>query len=357
MTSSGKKILLGVLAVFGALVILVVIVVVSFVVWISSPGELIDPERLVSADATGYAEWTLRAEDPGTEGFLTLLADAAQGFSREVDSPIPGFSGSWSDGNVTDVLPAVVAWTLHPAEAPGAEGLHVLSLSAERLGNQIVLADWIAGFAVSRSRDPNVSAERYNDETIYRLRQPDRNIDLTLFVRRGAIFVASNPGAARRTVDLLTGSVAAPADDGAVTRSATELDDLFARTSPDDALRAAVTNDAGELARLWEMVSSEPVAMPEAWRAIDGASLSGGLQADGSFDGTLRLRVSDPAAAAAYVPAVPTVVGVRVGTFETRVEIAAMAVDDGVQIAFTIPDLVDGLAARLQGPNRSRGPR
>jgi hypothetical protein len=357
MTSRGKKILLGVLAVFGALAILVVVAVVSFVVWISTPGELIDPEQLVSTDATGYAEWTLRAEDPGTEGFLTLLSDAARGFTREVDSPIPGFSGSWSEGNVTDVLPAVVAWTLHPAGAPGAEGRHVFSVSAERLGNQIVFADWIAGFAVSRSRDPNVSAESYNGETIYRLRQPARDVDLTLFVRRGAVFVASDLDAARQAVDRLSGSSAAPAADGAVTRPATGLAELFARTSPDDALRAAVTNGSGELARLWETVSSEPVAMPEAWRGIEGASLGGGLRADGSFDGTLRLRVADPAAAAAYVPVIPTVVGLNLGTFETRVEISSMAVDDGVQISFTIPDLVEGLAARLQGPNRSREPR
>jgi len=353
MTSRGKKILLGILAVFGVGVLLLVVAVITFVVWISTPGELIEPERLLSAGATGYAEWTLREEDPGTEGFLRLLSDAGRDFSSQVDTPFPGFGASWSNDSLTDLLPAVVAWTLHPPGDTGTEDLQVLSVSAERLGNQIVLADWIAGFAISRSRDPNVGVERYNNENIYRLRQPRGNMDVTLFVRRGAVFVASDMETAHRTVDLLADGELADASD-APRRAPTRLDELFARTSADAALRAAVTNRTGELARLWAAVSSTPVTMPDAWNEVQGIALSGGLQADGSFAGTLRLQLADPAAAAAYVPALPTVVGLQLGSLDTRIEIASEAVEEGVRMSFTIPGLVEDLSTLLGNVNRGR---
>jgi len=357
MTSKGKKILLGILAVFGAFVVLIVVAVVAFVTWISQPGELIEPERLLSADATGYAEWTLREGDPGTEGFLMLLSGAMQDLAREVNPGMPGFAGSWSQGDGTDLLPIVVGWTAHPARDAGQQDLHLLSVSAERLGNQIVLADWIAGFALSRSRDPDVSVQTHRDETIYRLRQPRRNVDLTLFVRRGAVFLTSDLDTARQAVDLLAEEPAATGDQEAAARPATDLERLFSATSPDDALRAAMTNATGELVRMWQAVSSAPIEGPDAWRDIEGASLSGGLQADGSFTGSLRLRVADPAAAAAYVPIIPTTVGVRTGTFETRVEIQPMAVADGLQLDLRIPDLVEGLAAQMRGADRPRDRR
>ena len=79
MTSRGKNILIGSLITGGALIVLVIAAAIGFGVWLNRPGELLDPTRLLSSGASGYAEWTLRLDDPGTEGFVELLIEADSG--------------------------------------------------------------------------------------------------------------------------------------------------------------------------------------------------------------------------------------------------------------------------------------
>lgn len=176
MTEKGKRVLIGVLIAVGGVVALVISLVIGFGIWVTRPGELIDPGRLLAADTAGYAEWTLRLEDPGTEAFVGALLDASGSIPEEVSRQLPPFFAgriaslqeSRARRNIEKTLPLLLAWTLTPGGPPPADDLHLLSLSARRLGNQVVLADWIAGLALGRS--PQGSVHAYRGEKIYQLR-------------------------------------------------------------------------------------------------------------------------------------------------------------------------------------------
>ncbi len=204
MTPKGRKILFGILIAAGCVVAVGVALVVTFVLWVSQPGEVIEPRRLLSADATGYAEWPLRLDDPGTEGFLQLLIEAVQRIPPEVEGSLPPFAVGWLENSrdvrvrddLEDLLPAVASWTLRPATDGAGRDVHLASVSARGLGNQIVLADWIAGFALGRS--PNTSVNAYNGENIYQVNVPERNTVATFFeTKASATTCGSTRGAAR----------------------------------------------------------------------------------------------------------------------------------------------------------------
>jgi hypothetical protein len=68
--SRGKSVLFSCLAGCGILALVMISSCVGFVWWLNRPGELLEPSRLRDADTTGYVEWTLRLEDPGTEALV-----------------------------------------------------------------------------------------------------------------------------------------------------------------------------------------------------------------------------------------------------------------------------------------------
>ena len=147
-----KKILLGLSIGCGGLVVLVLAVIVAFVVWLKQPGELLEPGRLVGDDTIGYAEWTLRLEDPGTERFVEDLLTRFQANQQEaLDSlgsgPLAAL-GQWQKNRdrekFRDLFPLGAAWILTRSDTPDRRH-HLLTLSLEQMGNTLVLADWIMG--------------------------------------------------------------------------------------------------------------------------------------------------------------------------------------------------------------------
>ncbi len=139
MASRNKRILIGCAVGCGAMVLLVIGLAVAFGLWIAKPAELLEPQRLVGADTTGYVEWTLRLEDPGTEGFSRRLIEAIQNIPPEGTEEMPDWLGGWitqrhnkeAQEDILKVFPLVAAWTLHPANTP-EEDLH-LSFDSARL--------------------------------------------------------------------------------------------------------------------------------------------------------------------------------------------------------------------------------
>ena len=69
MASKGKRWAIG--CGLGCLVLIAVIIatVISFTLWVRGSGELLEPQKLLGSDTTGYLEWSLRMEDEGTQGF------------------------------------------------------------------------------------------------------------------------------------------------------------------------------------------------------------------------------------------------------------------------------------------------
>jgi hypothetical protein len=347
MTPKAKRILYGLLIAAGAAVAFVVALAIGFGVWVTRPGELIDPARLLHAQTTGYAEWSLRLDDPGTEGFVDILLEAARAMPNEATDALSPFIGGWlldaqeakARRDLEEIFPMVLAWTVNPGAVPDQD-LQLLSLSSKQLGNRLVLADWIAKFALARS--PRSSVEPYRDENIYQLQYGDRRADdlrATFFARRGAIFATSNLDTARRAVDLL-------AEAEAEGRPATELDRTFQRTREADALRAAVTNEHGELARLWTRLTGEAAENPRAWEAVRSASLGGGLEADGTFKAVMEL-VGSSGLAAAGAAAIPSSLRLDLGDRRLELQLSAAPTDDGLRIDVLIPDLAASLTESM----------
>ena len=79
----------------GAVIVLAIALAIAFGIWINSPGKLLEPRQLLGADTTGYVEWTLRLEDPGTEGFARRLIEAIQNISAEGTDEMPQWLGGW----------------------------------------------------------------------------------------------------------------------------------------------------------------------------------------------------------------------------------------------------------------------
>lgn len=348
MAGRARKIIVGILIAMGCVVAVVVAFLFTFFAWVGRPGELIEPERLVSADSTGYAEWTLRLEDPGTEGFLRLLIQATRDIPSDATDDLPPFVDGWlrdrreSDAleDVSGLLPALAAWTLHPAPK-GGPNLHLVSVSSEGLGNQLVLADWIAGFAVARM--PNASVHPYQGEKIYQLTLRERDYEGTFFARRGAIFSTSDLDTARQAVDLL--AQAEVAED----RPATDLERLFATTQGAGPLRAAVGNTNGELAHVWTKLGGQALADDDVWQGLAGATVTGSLQADGAFRGVAELLTAGGGAprepdAQAFAEALRT----RLDTLSLDAEVQAVALDDRIRITVAVADLVNALAERMR---------
>ena len=326
----------------GALIVLAIALAIAFGIWINSPGTLLEPQQLLGADTTGYVEWSLRLEDPGTEGFARLLIEALQTISAEGTDEMPQWLGSWitqrqnkkAQKDILKVFPLVAAWTLQPGNA-AEEDLHLTSISVERLGHQLVFGDWVLGLALPRS--DRVEVERYRKEKIYRI-PINKRMTLTVFLRDGHLFLTSDLATARTAVDRLIEAAGARPEPS-------ELDRLFAQTAGEP-LRGAVTNERGEILRLWrKLIPGEPTdAARELWRELRGLSLFGGLRDDGSFAGTLRLHCPDGQWARTHLQPLTAALQTLPELQELRLETSSGVVGDRIDVDFRIPDLTQLLS-------------
>jgi hypothetical protein len=277
---------------------------IAFFAWLARPGVLLEPAVLLGPDTTGYAEWELRADDPGTRGFVV---EALRRAHEEQDARRPEalrpflqlFDRSDPDAMMAQILPMVVAWTLHPGEGVD-DDLHLVTVSLERMGNQLVFGDWMLGWFLAANEGIDVVDHR--GERLYVLADSeDRRT--TFFLRGNDVFFATDPVSAARAVERLDTAAASGsagtsegqgARGGGGSQAGSYLARLFRGIPTERPLRAAVSNGRGELMRLWESFGVTPtdVLTEETWRAIDAATLEGGLETDGSLAGTLTLHAA-----------------------------------------------------------------
>lgn len=342
MASRSKRILIGCALGCGTLLVLVIGLVVGFSIWLGSPGELLEPQQLLGSDTTGYVEWTLRLDDPGTDGFARKLVETIQNFSTQGADEMPESFRGWiltrqkkqTEKDILKLFPLVAAWTLQPGKTAETD-LHLVSIGMERMGHQLVLGDWILGFVLDRTDE--IDVDHYRDEKIYRVPIRD-DTTLTVFLRDGHLFLTSDLETARVAVDRLI-------EDARTQRKESGLDRFFAETAGHP-LRGALTNGRGEVLRLWQRLSDvEPADSDgDLWQELRGVSLSGGLRDDGSLAGTLRFHGSDPEWAGARVQRLDQALRTLPFLAELTLETKARVVGERVEIDFRIENLTDALS-------------
>jgi hypothetical protein len=295
MASRGKKILIGIGIGCLSLVLLAVASCTGFFIWLNQPGELLDADRLVGDDTTGYLAWTLRLEDPGTREFVQSTLESLQQLSRENRVRIHPALDSWlsrlqerrNERQIRQMFPLTVAWAQHPGTGP-EDDLHLFSVSLQQAGNQLVFWDWVMGLFLSRA--PEIEMVRHHGEKIFLL--PQRGGEpLGFFIRGNDLFLTTGLETAMLAVDRLS----RPRDEQ---RSPTGLGELLATVPEDSPLRGAITNRNGELMRVWDQLDPGS-GSPELWRGIHGVTFSGGL-VDGE---TLRIEAAFRCAGASQAAA------------------------------------------------------
>lgn len=304
MEPRGKKILYGCGIGCLAVVILAVGSCVMFNVWLHRPGQLLEPERLVGADTTGYVAWTLRLEDPGTGEFVRTFMEGLQRVSERnrvrihplVDSWLAGLDRRQNQRKLREMFPLVAAWTVRPGTGPG-DDLHLYTVSLERAGNQLVFTDWALGLALGMSGE--VGAEEHHGERIYML-PLHRRRPVAFFIRGNDLFFASDLDTATRAVDRLV------AEDPAE-RSVGAVDELLGLVPAEAPMRGAIGNERGEMSRIWSRLTGVPGPSGtggDAWDGFGGMTIAGALTGEDSVELELRFRCPDAASAAARVEAV-----------------------------------------------------
>ena len=196
----------------GALLVFSMVGCISCMVWLNSPGDVIDPETLLAGDTTGYLEWTVDLDDAGTEELLKSVLASLQkaqsaGLPDSGTGKIIKQFQAWSNKNIEKDLrkafPLVVAGVLRPVAA--SEDSFVLTCSLRGADHQLVLLDMVGGFFVRRWTDTETI--RYRDETIVAITRSEGE-PFGLFIRSGDVFLTSSVDQARYAVDVLTGLVA-----------------------------------------------------------------------------------------------------------------------------------------------------
>lgn len=257
---------------------------VGFRVWLDAPAEVLEPERLLAGDTAGHLELRLGLDDPSTVRFLEqIVAQTEPPETRDLPSwarRLIELQNRRRLGQMRDMLPAVLAWTLTPG--PDGEDRHLISLSSEGIGNRLTLARWILGLVLRRSGD--VQVVEYRGVSLLRL-PPSDGAEPVLVLRRGDLHYASAPEVAERAVDRL---VDGPRDDAG---AASELEAWFEALPADRPLRGAIGNERGELARLLRRLQ----ALPDDGREVSELAgvrvltVSGGFADGPSLEGTLEI--------------------------------------------------------------------
>jgi hypothetical protein len=160
--------------------------------------------------------------------------------------------------------------------------VQLISASIERLGNRLALADWMMGFIFARTDE--VKIIRHQGEKIYSFPNP-RGKNVTLFIKQNNMFFATDIEAAKRAVDRLQN----PVEGG---HSAGELAGLLETGVADRPLRGAITNERGELSRLWKFLGRTDRADP-IWENVRALKVAGGFEQGDRFRGQIELRCID----------------------------------------------------------------
>jgi len=338
MAMTGKKALIGCAIGCGGLIVFSIAVIAAFSIWLNSPGELLEPQTLLGSDTKGYVEFTMKLDDPGTEGFVRRLITAMQTLPPGAEDEIPPWLFNWiakkqaeeTERDILELFPMVAAWTVQPGRDEG-EDLHLVTVSIERLGHRMMLGDWIVGLVFGRIDE--IRVDRYRNEKIYQLPLKDENEKLTFFLRGADLFFTSDVDTAHTAVDRL---LVPPDPDGVG-----NLDGLFEETAGGGPLRGAVSNDRGELLRLWQALSAHTDAPADAelWNALRGVTLAGGPRDDGSLATTLRFHGPDAAWAQEHLPGLTMALQQALATIRLTPELQARPVGDTIEVDLKIPDL------------------
>lgn len=313
--STFARFLIGTAIGCGTVMVLMVAGCVGCYVWLNTPGDVLAPDSLLARDTVGYVEWTVDLEDPGTRELLDAMFARLEAMQRR-NAPEGGIGRflaqmqQWNqrrnERELRKLFPVVLAATLRRAD-DGSHGV-LFAGSARGMDHQLVLADWIGTAVLKRSLDAEVLT--HADETILVLPGSvpgDSAPRAAAFLRGGDLFVATTVAEAVRTVDLLTGRTPEAIGVTGLSRWYAEM--------PDTAVRGALANGDGELARVWSalaatFVGNEPIpadAVPEElWREVEGAVVSGGLDGAGAFALEVTLDLTSASAAESAAPVLAT---------------------------------------------------
>ena len=298
MASTGKRFLFGCAIGCVAVLVLGIASCVGFFVWLNRPGDVLEPDRLLGADTTGYVEWTLRLEDPGTREFMDLMLRTLQDVREGMTSVLPpavsdrliAMQNRKDERKLRRLFPVVLAWTVRPGDAADTD-LHLLSVSLRGVDHQLVFLDWILGFVLKRSEE--VGVVKHRGEKIYSLPVDEREEAVALFIHRGDFFLTSDIETAQQAIDRLVAPVHP-------TTSASSLKRWFA-LAPTQALRGALANERGEVRRIWRAFLDsgvDDVVDESVWSALEGVTIGGEFTAEGSLVAAAEFHFADPGQAA-----------------------------------------------------------
>jgi len=332
MATRTRKVLIGCGAGCLGLVVLWIGACVGFGIWIRQPGELLEPTRLLGRDTTGYVEWTLRVEDPGSEAFVESLMELQERVQERNPSRAPAWLNQILENRrqrnkaqaVRQLMPTVVAWTIRPGETPDTD-LHLFTVSMKSLGNRSRFLDLTLRYTVGL-RHSVVHA----DERIY------SNDDGAMFIRDNSFFFTNSLANARLAVDRLRGEGDVPE---------AEAVGLPARVAalPDTPLRGTISNARGELARIWRQLSHPDADRARdadrIWGAIRGATISGGFAGQTAFECTVDFQGPDEAWAAANAEPLVELLRADLGLGHMPADLQATAAGDSVRVTLHIDDV------------------
>ena len=308
-------------------------------IWLNSPGEVLEPEILLGPENTAYVEWTLRLEDSGTEEFVEGMLTSFSDLNARSDSPLPDGLEHMINArqigkarkNLRKLFPLVVAWTAQPGDSLD-EDEHLFTLSARGLGHRMVLADWILGLFLGRSKD--VEIVRHRGEKIFVL--DERNGTKPAgFINKGTTFLATNLDSARNArdrLDLIEGESVVQ----------TELSSLFGGLPQDHALKGALTNRRGELRRLLEALEfSDETVSASIWDDVRASTIVANFRDEDAFGGTLTLQGPDADWAGTHAETIGTAIEALFD--RSRVEFTTEVRQDGsdVRVEFNTTNLFE----------------
>jgi len=343
MQSRGKKILFGCLGGCGLAALMAIGSCVSFTMWLNAPGEVLEPQALLGPETTGYVEWTLRLEDPGTAEFVEGMLQGFSELSRKSDSSLPDGLAQLLNArqiksarkDLKKLFPLVIAWTAQPGDRLD-EDEHLFSVSARGLGHRMVMLDWMLGFMFRWADD--IETVRHEGEKIF-VFSASGDTRPACFINKGIVFVATDVKSAQRTFDRLTLSSA-----GSVT--GTELVALLDALPLDTPLRGALTNRGGEVRRILDQLGlASEHADATAWDDVRGATVVATFREGNVFAGTVELHGPSADWAQAHGA---TLGAALISLFErTEIEfVTEVRQDEGrVHIEFSTTNLFDQIEA------------
>lgn len=351
MSPRARQWLIGCAVAAGLAVVLVIGSCVGFMVWLNQPGETLVPDRLLAADTTGIVEWTARMDDPGTSRFVWTMLETIQAQQRE-HSPLPHGLALWLDKyqdrknrrQVQLLFPLVVAWTMRSGGLE-EEPLDLWTVNLPNLGHRMVLGEWFFGWILSRDKD--IVTTPYKDETLYAVQfgdDPKNKDSVTIFVRGASLFLTSDTATARSAVDRLQLEIPAEV-------ATPPLTSLLGRADTKRALRGAVSNEHGEIARtIGPLVGKggDRAAILDRWGAARSLVLSGGFDSETVFSGTIELDYIDAASAAAHASEISADLTYMLANIHLAGEVTPQVDGPMVRLAYQIDDPAAQVAPLLK---------